>query len=192
MAGGDLAEDCLVAGLPEETIQHTQRVLATQPARERAHRLLIVARYVSGDQDLALQAYDRCRRILDSELGVRPPGDVRPGSAHRVLEERADDIRAVMDAAGSTRAVLIGSCGSGPTTIALAARAPDRVSGLVLFGTFARMPSLIDVGADRLATTETVSTTTAAALKAEARDRADRGRFFGHIANASLLATRTP
>jgi SAM-dependent methyltransferase len=56
----------------------------------------------------------------------------------------------------------------------------------------AYMPSLIDVGADRLATTETVSTTTAAALKAEARDRADRGRFFGHIAYASLLATRTP
>jgi hypothetical protein len=39
---------------------------------------------------------------------------------------------------------------------------------------------------------ETISTTTAAALKAEARDRADRGRFFGHIADASLLATRTP
>lgn len=56
----------------------------------------------------------------------------------------------------------------------------------------AYMPSLIDVGADTLATTGTISATTASALKAEARDRTDRGMFFGHIAYASLLATRTP
>jgi pimeloyl-ACP methyl ester carboxylesterase len=34
---------------------------------------------------------------------------------------------------------VFGSCGSGPTAIALAAHAPERVRGLVLFGTFARM-----------------------------------------------------
>jgi pimeloyl-ACP methyl ester carboxylesterase len=55
------------------------------------------------------------------------------------LDERADDIRAVMDAAGSSRAVMFGSCGSGPTAVALAARAAERVNGLILFGTFARM-----------------------------------------------------
>jgi ubiquinone/menaquinone biosynthesis C-methylase UbiE len=53
-------------------------------------------------------------------------------------------------------------------------------------------PSLIDVGADTLAAAGTISAATAAALKAEARDRADRGQFFGHIAYASLLASRTP
>jgi ubiquinone/menaquinone biosynthesis C-methylase UbiE len=56
----------------------------------------------------------------------------------------------------------------------------------------AYMPSLIDVGADTLASTGTISTETAAAMKAEARDRVDRRRFFGHIAYASILATRTP
>jgi pimeloyl-ACP methyl ester carboxylesterase len=53
--------------------------------------------------------------------------------------ERARDIEAVMDDAGSSCAVVFGSCGSGPTAIALAAQAPQRVSGLILFGTFARM-----------------------------------------------------
>jgi pimeloyl-ACP methyl ester carboxylesterase len=35
--------------------------------------------------------------------------------------------------------VLFGSCGAGPLVTALAARAPDRVGGLILFGTFARL-----------------------------------------------------
>ncbi|MGE3288148.1 MAG: class I SAM-dependent methyltransferase [Pseudonocardia sp.] len=56
----------------------------------------------------------------------------------------------------------------------------------------AYVPSLVDVGADMLAAAEAVSADTAATLKAEARARADRGCFFGHIAYASLLATRIP
>ena len=39
---------------------------------------------------------------------------------------------------------------------------------------------------------QSISAGTAAGLKAEARSRADRGGFFGHIAYASLLATRIP
>jgi DNA-binding SARP family transcriptional activator/pimeloyl-ACP methyl ester carboxylesterase len=60
------------------------------------------------------------------------------------LDERAADIRAVLDDAGSTRAVVFGSCGSGPTAVALAATAPQRVCGLILFGTFARMLASAD------------------------------------------------
>lgn len=52
------------------------------------------------------------------------------------------------------------------------------------------MPSLIDVGADTLAVAGTISAATATAFKAEVRDRVTRGRFFGHIAYASLLATK--
>jgi len=62
-----------------------------------------------------------------------------PAPPSVTLDERADDIRAVLDDVGSARAVVFGSCGSGPTAIALAARALDRVRGLILFGTFARM-----------------------------------------------------
>jgi pimeloyl-ACP methyl ester carboxylesterase len=55
------------------------------------------------------------------------------------LEERAGDILAVMDAAGSDRAVVFAGCGAGPLAMWLAAHAGDRVAGLILFGTFARM-----------------------------------------------------
>jgi pimeloyl-ACP methyl ester carboxylesterase len=60
------------------------------------------------------------------------------------LDERAADIAAVLDAAGSTQAVVFGSCGSGPAAIALAATMPERVRGLILFGTFARMLAAAD------------------------------------------------
>jgi pimeloyl-ACP methyl ester carboxylesterase/DNA-binding SARP family transcriptional activator len=233
----DLAEDCLAAGRPDPAVRHAEQVLDAQPTRERAHRLLVAAYYAAGDQDLALQAYDRCRRVLADQLGVDPLADTertfvavlrhapveavlplrrprvvaasrppptrfaRNGTAtiaYQVvgdgpldlvfahawfshmeigweepryaaflrrlargrrlilfdrrgmgmsdpapptvgLDERAGDIRAVMDDAGSRSAVVMGSCGSGPTAIALAAGAPDRVRGLILFGTFARM-----------------------------------------------------
>jgi ubiquinone/menaquinone biosynthesis C-methylase UbiE len=54
----------------------------------------------------------------------------------------------------------------------------------------AYIPSMVDLGADRLAATGAITASTAAALKAEARDRAEQGRFFGHIAYASLLSVR--
>jgi ubiquinone/menaquinone biosynthesis C-methylase UbiE len=50
--------------------------------------------------------------------------------------------------------------------------------------------SVIDFGADTLASRGTIAARTADALKAEARQRVDAGRFFGHIAYASLLAKR--
>jgi class 3 adenylate cyclase len=54
------------------------------------------------------------------------------------LEERSDDIRAVMDAAGSTRAVLFGASEGVPMSVVFAASHPERVSALVLYGGKAR------------------------------------------------------
>jgi len=54
------------------------------------------------------------------------------------LEERSDDIRAVMDAAGSRRAVLFGTSEGVPLSLVFAATWPERVSGLVLYGGAAR------------------------------------------------------
>jgi class 3 adenylate cyclase len=54
------------------------------------------------------------------------------------LEERMDDVRAVMDAAGSKRAALIGLSEGGPMSLLFAATYPDRTSALVLWGSFAR------------------------------------------------------
>src|SRR5688500_11514520 len=53
-------------------------------------------------------------------------------------EERMDDVRAVMDAAGSKRAALIGLSEGGPMSLLFAATYPDRASALVLWVSFAR------------------------------------------------------
>jgi class 3 adenylate cyclase len=55
------------------------------------------------------------------------------------LEERSDDIRAVMDAAGSDRAALFGASESVPMSVVFAASYPERASALVLYGGLARM-----------------------------------------------------
>jgi class 3 adenylate cyclase len=49
-----------------------------------------------------------------------------------------DDVRAVMDAAGSERAVLFGYSEGGPMCCLFAATYPERVSALVLYATYAR------------------------------------------------------
>jgi pimeloyl-ACP methyl ester carboxylesterase len=54
------------------------------------------------------------------------------------LEERMDDLRAVMDAAGSERAFLFGISESGPMCSLFAATWPERTAGLVLCNTTAR------------------------------------------------------
>jgi len=55
------------------------------------------------------------------------------------LEERSDDIRAVMDAAGSQRAALVGLSEGVPMSVVFAASHPARVSALVLYGGMARV-----------------------------------------------------
>lgn len=50
------------------------------------------------------------------------------------LEERMDDLRAVMDAAGSERASLIGVSEGGPMSLLFTATYPGRTASLVLYG----------------------------------------------------------
>src|SRR6476469_5500764 len=54
------------------------------------------------------------------------------------LETRIDDVRAVMDAVGSERAVLLGISEGGSMSALFAAMHPQRTLALVLMGTFAR------------------------------------------------------
>ena len=49
-----------------------------------------------------------------------------------------DDLRAVQEAAGSRRAILFGYSEGGPLSILYAGTHPERVAGLVLFGTYAK------------------------------------------------------
>jgi pimeloyl-ACP methyl ester carboxylesterase len=61
-----------------------------------------------------------------------------PVSELPTLEERMDDVRAVMDAVGSKRAALLGVSEGGPMSILYASTYPDRVAALILYGTYAR------------------------------------------------------
>jgi class 3 adenylate cyclase len=72
--------------------------------------------------------YDKRDQGLSDRFG-RPP----------TLEESMDDLRAVMDAAGSERAALYGISEGGPMCQLFAATFPERVTALVLYGTYARM-----------------------------------------------------
>ena len=60
------------------------------------------------------------------------------------LEERMDDVRAVLDSAGWKRAAIWGISEGGPMAMTFAATYPDRVHALILYGTFARFSQADD------------------------------------------------
>ena len=60
------------------------------------------------------------------------------------LEERMDDVRAVMDAAGSERAALLGMSEGATMCMLFAATYPERTSALVLWGAMARSTAAED------------------------------------------------
>jgi len=53
------------------------------------------------------------------------------------LEQRMDDVRAVMDAVGSERAALFGASEGGPMSILFGATYPERTTALVLYASYA-------------------------------------------------------
>jgi class 3 adenylate cyclase len=68
--------------------------------------------------------------------GMSDPVDRPP-----TLEERTDDIRAVMDAVGSERAAVLGVSEGGAMSTLFAATYPERTTALILYGTYARLPA---------------------------------------------------
>jgi pimeloyl-ACP methyl ester carboxylesterase len=80
-----------------------------------------------------------CRLITYDKRGTGMSDGVSEGHPPNV-EERMDDVRAVMDAAGSQRAVLFGISEGGPMNILFASTYPERVAALILYGTFATSP----------------------------------------------------
>jgi DNA-binding SARP family transcriptional activator/pimeloyl-ACP methyl ester carboxylesterase len=84
----------------------------------------------------SLAAYFRhlasfCRLIRFDKRGTGMSDRVR---SLPTLDTRMDDLRAVMDAAGSERAAIIGASEGGPMAILFAATYPDRAWALVLEG----------------------------------------------------------
>ena len=76
-----------------------------------------------------LGEFTRLIRFDKRGLGM---SDRVPGAT--TLEERMDDIRAVLDAVGSERAAVIGESEGGPLAMLFAAAHPERTVGLILQG----------------------------------------------------------
>jgi class 3 adenylate cyclase len=72
--------------------------------------------------------YDKREQGLSDRVG-RPP----------TLEEMVDDLSAVLLAAGSDQAAVMGISEGGPTAILFAASHPERCSHLILWGSYARL-----------------------------------------------------
>ena len=75
-----------------------------------------------------------CRILLFDKAGV---GLSDPIPKVRLLEERAAEIEAVMDAVGFGRAAVFGLSEGGPASIVFAATRPERTRALILYGSLA-------------------------------------------------------
>ena len=81
----------------------------------------------------ALASFSRVIVFDQRGVGMSDRTSGAPG-----LETRMDDIRSVMDAAGSSRAAIVSASIGVPTTLLFAATYPERTSALVLARGFAR------------------------------------------------------
>jgi DNA-binding SARP family transcriptional activator len=82
----DFAETAVGAGLHDRALPHLQALAERDPLDERAHAWLMIALAGTGQQATALSVYDRLRRRLDEQLGVRP-GEVLMEAHARVLRQ---------------------------------------------------------------------------------------------------------
>ena len=99
-------------------VTHVELVWEHEPSARFLERLASFARVIS---------FDRRGSGLSDPVAEAP-----------TLEERMDDVRAVMDAAGSERAALVGISEGVPMSILFAATYPQRVQALVCSGGMAR------------------------------------------------------
>lgn len=92
-------------------------------------------------------ADDQLKRFLDRlgsftrliRFDKRGTGLSDPAPGVPTLEERMEDVHAVLDAAGSTRAALFGYSEGGPMAALFAATYPERTTALIMYGSFAKI-----------------------------------------------------
>ena len=77
------------AGDVENAVETAQRLLALDPAREDAHRLLMALYDLSGRRVAALKQYRACAEVLRRELDVEPEPETR--RLYEEIRTRSDD-----------------------------------------------------------------------------------------------------
>jgi class 3 adenylate cyclase/pimeloyl-ACP methyl ester carboxylesterase len=108
--------------------------------------LIVVTGFVSHledaweDPDMArfLQRLASFSRLILFDKRGTGMSDRVPDVALPPLEQRMDDVRAVMDAVGSERAALLGISEGGSMCVLFAATYPQRTSAFILYGAYAR------------------------------------------------------
>ena len=108
-----------------------------------------------------------------------------------------DDVRAVMDAVGSQRAVLLGASEGGPMSILFAATYPKRTRALLLYGSYAHFfswvltPAKLQVFIERAEETWGIG---AGARRIRARHAGTAAflRLVGTLSNASARVRPRP
>jgi DNA-binding SARP family transcriptional activator len=60
------------AGQSRLALEHASEVLELDPVSEVAHRHVMRLHYQNGDRGAALNAFERCKQVLEQELGVPP------------------------------------------------------------------------------------------------------------------------
>lgn len=115
--------------------------------------------------------------------------------ANVAIEERIDDVRAVMHAAGSERATLFGISEGGPMAVVFAATHPERASALVLCGAVARF--LVDPPAYPWGRTLGTARSRTPAIASRSRSRPNmpsttKKRRFNALPNPFSATLRSP
>jgi class 3 adenylate cyclase len=99
-----------------------------------------------------MERFGRFARVVAFDKRGTGVSDPLPDAAE--LDDRMDDIRAVMDATGMESAAILGISEGGPLSLLFAATYPERTRAVVLCGSFARVPDgsrladLMDSGAE--------------------------------------------
>ncbi len=72
-----LAHQAEASGQRRAALGFARRLVDSDPLSETAHRRLICLHALMGDQAAAMEAYERCRRLLWEELCIRPGAETR-------------------------------------------------------------------------------------------------------------------
>ncbi|MDH3305892.1 MAG: adenylate/guanylate cyclase domain-containing protein [Acidimicrobiia bacterium] len=120
--------------------------IAYQVVGEGPHDLVYVPGWVSNievmwDEPVTagfLRRLASFSRLITFDKRGTGMSDAIPVDRLPTLEERMDDVRAVMDAVGSESATLMGHSEGGNMCILFAATYPDRADALILIGSYAK------------------------------------------------------
>jgi SARP family transcriptional regulator, regulator of embCAB operon len=95
-----LAEAHRLTGDPRAAVRAAEELVELEPYRERGYRLLMEAQSAAGNDAEALRVYDRCRRLLDEELGTYPSPETE-AIYRELLELPAAEVAGATPIAGS-------------------------------------------------------------------------------------------